>query len=708
MEFARDIRPLLVDHCYRCHGPDQQEGEIRFDDRETVFRVAESGAIPVIAGDPTHSALLARVSASDASARMPPDGPPLSPGEILKLRQWISSGANWPQDSQHWAFVKPRAAPPPDPAEPEWARNVVDDFIAVRREAEGLPRAPEADGATLIRRLSLDLVGLPPTPEDVDAFIADTQPDALERLVDRLMASPHFGEKWAIRWLDLARYADTNGFEFDAPRTMWVYRDWLIDAINRDMPFDQFTIEQLAGDLLPDASGAQHVATGFLRNSPVATDTINHRYDMLVDRVNTLGSTWFGLTFSCAQCHDHKFDPLTQKEYFELYAILNHSLDEVSGTTYSGRTIYVQSPLTGETAAALVLRDRLEPTVTHLKVRGSPTADGERVEPGFPGFLHAPRCGDGDRLSLACWLTDENNPLTARVAVNRLWEEVFGAGLVRTSDDFGVRGELPSHPELLDWLAVEFQRSEWSSKRIIRRLVTSASYRQSSHRSAELQQRDPQNRLLAYGPRFRVNAELLRDIALAASGLLCENLGGPSVFPWQPPGTSENVEFASFAWNVSPDENRYRRGLYTHWKRRTLYPSFAMFDAPARASACTRRNRTTNPLQALVSLNDPVFVEAAVHLGGRMLDETDGSPVPAITRGFRLCVGRMPTSAEVHLLRALCDAEFQRLTDDPQSARELIGEEDLEKSPDRDPVAWAAYAIVANALLSLDETITRE
>lgn len=614
-----------------------------------------------------------------------------------------------PNGATHWSFVKPVAAPPPKPLDADWSRDVVDDFIAARRDAAELGPAPEAERVTLIRRLSLDLIGLPPTPEEVDAFVADTAPDAVERLVDRLLASPHFGEKWAIRWLDLARYADTNGFEFDAQRTMWLYRDWVIDALNRDQPFDEFTVEQLAGDLLPGGTDWQRVATGFLRNSPVATDTLTHRFDMLVDRVNTLGTTWCGLTFSCAQCHDHKFDPLTQKEYYRLFAILNNSIEEVSGTEYAGATVDARSPLTGATATALVLKERAEPNVTHVKVRGSAAADGEPVEPGLPAFLHPPRCGESDRLSLACWLVDEENPLTARVAVNRLWEALFGTGLVRTSEDFGLRGERPSHPELLDWLAVEFRRAGWSQKQMIRRLACSATYRQSSQVTTELQERDPQNRLLARGPRGRVDAEVLRDIALSAAGLLSTNLGGPSVFPWQPPGTSENVEFASFAWQVNADENRYRRGLYTHWKRRTFYPSFAMFDAPNRTSSCARRERTTNPLQALVALNDPVFFEAAVHLGGRMLDETDGTPEAAIVRGFRLCTGRVPTEGELALLRNLYAAEHERLEGDASAAIALVGgEEVLGRHPDRDVATWGASALVANVLLSLDETMTRE
>jgi len=616
---------------------------------------------------------------------------------------------NRPDAAPHWSFAKPRAAVPPPTLDADWSRGAIDRFIEARLEAEELAHAPEAERSTLIRRLSLDLIGLPPTPEEVDAFVTDEGPDAVERLVDRLMASPHFGEKWAIRWLDLARYADTNGFEFDAPRKMWLYRDWVIDALNRDVPFDQFTVEQIAGDLLTGATDWQKVATGFLRNSAVAPDTINHRFDMLVDRVNTLGSTWFGLTFSCAQCHDHKFDPLTQREYYELYAILNNSIDEVAGTEYLGAVLETESPLTGETATTLVLEERFKPVVTHLKVRGSATEDGEEVQPGFPEFLHVPRCGDGNRMALACWLVDEENPLTARVAVNRLWEQLFGVGLVRTSDDFGLRGEAPSHPALLDWLAVELQQRGWSQKRIIRELVTSATYRQTSQVSPESLERDPQNRLMSRGARFRVDAETLRDIALSAAGLLSTRLGGASVFPWQPPGTSENVEFASFPWNVSEGENRYRRGLYTHWKRRTFYPSFGLFDAPNRTSACTRRDRSTNPLQALVLLNDPVFFEAAVQLGGRMLDETDGTPRAAITRGFRLCVGRVPTDREVELLEALHGAETERLSSNRDLAMELLGGVDaVARYPERNVAAWGANVMVANAMLSLDETVTRE
>lgn len=709
IDYAHDIRPILVDHCYRCHGPDRQEAGIRFDRRETVFRVAESGSIPVIPGNVAHSEILARVAGNEPKERMPLGAPPLSAAEISRLQQWISAGAAWSVGLQHWAFIKPQAVRPPDVADKSWSRNGVDDFVSARLAAERLSPSPAADRTTLIRRLSLDLIGLPPTPAEVDEFDADSAPDAYERLVDRLLASPHFGEKWAIRWLDLARFADTNGFEFDAVRMMWLYRDWVIDSLNQDLPFDQFTVEQIAGDLLPNGTVQQRVATGFLRNSAVAPDIGTHRFDMLVDRVNALGTTWFGLTFSCAQCHHHKFDPLTQQEYYQLYAILNNSVDEVAGANYEGTVVTVRSPLNGVEASTLVLAERSAPIVTFLKVRGSPAVDGEQVQPGFPRFLHAPRCGESDRLALACWLIDDDNPLTARVTVNRLWESLFGIGLVRTSDDFGIRGEHPSHPELLDWLAVDFQRGAWSSKCLIRRLISSATYRQSTRLSDELRERDPQNRLLARGPRFRVDAELIRDVALSASGLLSRNLGGPSVFPWQPPGTSEKLEFAGFSWQVNPDENRYRRGLYTHWKRTALYPSLTMFDAPNRTGTCPRRDNSTTPLQALVSLNDPVFFEAAVHLGRRMLDDSDGSAAAAITRGIRLCVGRHPTSAEASLLLALHQEELNRLSNDVDAAVAMLGGENvLAHNPPRIIPVWAAYTTVANVLLSLDETMTKE
>jgi len=626
------------------------------------------------------------------------------------LDNQTDSSINFARDIRpHWSFVKPRSPQVPIVHDANWSRNPVDDFVLARLEAERIQPAPPADRATLIRRLFFDLIGLPPAPKEVDEFVADQSPDAYERLVDRLLESPHFGEKWAIRWLDLARFADTNGFEFDAVRSLWLYRDWVIESLNRDLPFDQFTVEQIAGDLIPNATLQQRVATGFVRSSAVAPDIVTNRFDMLVDRVNTVATTWLGLTFSCAQCHDHKFDPLTQKEFYQLYAVFNNSVDEVQGADYGGTAITTESPLNGMRASTLILEERRKPNVTFLKVRGSPAEDGEQVEPGFPAFLHAPQCGERDRLSLACWLIDDDNPLTARVTVNRMWESLFGIGLVRTSDDFGMRGEPPSHPELLDWLATEFQRVGWSSKRMLRLMVTAATYRQASHVPGDLLDRDPQNRLLARGPRFRVAAELIRDIALASSGLLARSLGGPSVFPWQPPGTSEKLEFAGFPWKVNQDENRYRRGLYTHWKRTALYPSFSIFDAPNRTGACARRGSSSTPLQALVTLNDPVFFEAAVHLGSRMLEGGAGSAEAAVTMGFRICLARHPTANEIAILLKLHQEEIHRLTNDVDAAKSLVGGEAvIARHPHLNVSEWAACSTIANVLLNLDETIMKE
>ncbi|WP_010585636.1 PSD1 and planctomycete cytochrome C domain-containing protein [Schlesneria paludicola] len=707
VSFKHDIRPILVAHCYRCHGPGQQEGGLRFDRRESVFKPVESGAIPVIAGHLEDSALLARVTALEPDERMPRGAPPLTFEETSLLRSWIASGASWSEDS-HWAFVKPQAPRPALIQERDWPNVAVDTFILQRLEADEIPHAAPADRITLIRRLSLDLIGLPPALEDVDGFLVDSAPDATERLVDRLLASPHFGEKWAIRWLDLARYADTNGFEFDAVRTIWLYRDWVIDALNRDLPFDQFTFEQVAGDLIPDGTIQQQVATGFMRCSAVAPDIITNRFDMLVDRVNTLGTAWLGLTFSCAQCHDHKFDPLTQKDFYRLYAIFNRGADEVEGVKYEGTTVAAMSPFSEMEATTLVMSDRARPNATFVKVRGSAVVDGEQVQPGVPTFLQPAKGDDDDRIGLACWLIDEDNPLTTRVAVNRVWESLFGNGLVRTSDDFGTRGEAPSHPELLDWLAVEFRRGGLSQKRLLRSIVVSATYQQSPQVSLEIRERDPLNRLCSRGPRLRVDAELIRDIALSASGLLSLQLGGPSVFPWQPHGTSEKLEFAAFQWNVNPDENRFRRGVYTHWKRTALYPSFAIFDAPNRTGTCARRGNSITPLQALVSLNDPVFFEAAVHLGKRMLEEGDGSIESALSAGFRLCVARTPSGSEISQLTQLLQEELSRLTDDGDAARQMVGDEAISQSSHLSVSKWAAYATVASVLLNLDETITKE
>lgn len=709
IRFEREIQPIFVDHCYRCHGPQKQEAGLRLDQREGNFSASASGQIPLVPGNPLASAVISRITTDDAHARMPLNADPLSAAQIAMLQEWIADGAEWPEGIRHWAYRKPVAPQRPSLQNPSWCRNEIDHYVLAKLEAEGLGPAPEADRVTLARRLSLDLIGLPPTLAEVDAFVADEDPEAYDHFVDHLLASPHYGEKWAVRWLDLARYADTNGFEGDLVRTMWLYRDWVIDAINKDMPFDQFTLEQLAGDLLPDVTTDQQVATGFLRNSAVAPDINQHRFEMLVDRVNTLGTTWLGLTLGCAQCHDHKFDPVSQREFYQLYAIFNRTVDECEGVFYKGKQITATSPLNRQTGPALVMADRKQLLTTHIKVRGAFDVDGEVVEMGVLNSIFPPRAPIKNRMSLACWLIDEDNPLTARVTMNRLWEAVFGIGIVRTSEDFGLRGERPSHPELLDWLAVEFRRCGWSMKSMVRRIVTSATYRQTSRVSEDLYIHDPENRLLARGARFRVDAELVRDIALTASGLLSRNMGGPSVFPEQPEGTTEKQEFGVFQWKTDTGENRYRRGLYTHWKRAAPYPSFLIFDAPGRMLSCSRRVRSSNPLQALTVLNDPVYFEAAVHLGRRMLVEGGDTARARVLCGARLCISRVPAESELDLLEQLYQDEQARFENDNDSAvLQLGGASIAAMHPELSVSDWAACSTVANVLLNLDETITKE
>lgn len=708
--FERSIRPVLVEHCYSCHGPDVHEAGLRFDQRDSVFSVAPSGIAPVVPGDPERSALMARVLSDDPHTRMPLKHDPLTEPQINVLSEWIRNGAVWPEERAHWAFRRPEVSPLPLPDGVAWCENEIDRFILKEIEKQGLAPSPAADRTTLIRRAFLDLIGLPPSPAEVDEFVADERPEAWEKLIERLLASPHFGEKWAIRWLDLARFADSDGYELDAARNMWLYRDWLISALNRDLPFDQFTFEQLAGDLIPNATPDQVVATGFLRNSAIAPDILQHRFEMIVDRVNTVGSVWLGLTLGCAQCHHHKFDPISQKEYYELYAIFNRGVDECSGPRYQGQVLKSVSALNGIAGETLVMADRRKDFLpTHLKLRGAFDADGEAVQPNVPAAFHPPRNTITDRASLACWIIDEANPLTARVTVNRIWETIFGIGLVRTSEDFGLRGERPTHPELLDWLALEFRRQNWSMKSVIRGIMISATYRQSAVASEEHYRRDPENRLVARGPRFRVDAEIIRDVALKASGLLSGKLGGPSVFPSQPPGISEKREFGAFPWKQSLGEDQYRRGIYTHWKRTALYPGFSIFDAPPRMLTCSRRIRSSNPLQALVILNDPVFFEAAVHLGRMMLLEGQMDARKEIVSGFRRCVGRFPSEPELRQLHELFLREVHRFENQPEAAViQLGGSDAVGRYPSLEKTRWAALTTVANVLLNLDETITKE
>ncbi len=776
-DYARDIKPLLAKHCVSCHGEERPKAGLRLDTAAAAVRGGRSGPA-VVPGKADESPLYLSLTGDGDGLPMPFKRPPLPRQQVEALRAWIDAGASAPagevasKPPVHWAFIAPRRAGPPEVRDPGWARNPIDRFLLASLERDGLTPSPEADRVTLIRRVSLDLVGLPPSPAEVDAFLADDAPDAYGRLVDRLLASPHHGERWARPWLDLARYADSNGYSIDAPRSIWKYRDWVIDALNRDMPFDRFAIEQLAGDLLPDASLDQKVATGFHRNTPInqegGIDPEQFRIESVLDRVETTGTAFLGLTVGCCRCHDHKYDPLSQKEYFQLFAFFNNCdepdlplatpedlarqekveaeidafLDEVrnrdaglveaqhaweAGLDMAGRqkqseavrgvidvkptgrgesqkrlvfeAFVDQAPAAKETRKAvaairkkapraittMVVRERPTPRPTRLFIQGDFTRLGDPVAPGVPKVLPPLPSGPSapTRLDLARWLVDPRNPLTARVAVNRIWQAYFGRGLVETENDFGTQGTPPSDPELLDWLATEFAGNGWGVKAIHRLIVTSATYRQSSRVRPDLARVDPDNRKLARQSRLRLEAELIRDAALSASGLLTPAVGGPSVFPPQPDGVMSLGQVRR-DWTAASGPDRYRRGLYTYFWRATPHPALVVFDAPDATRACTHRMRSNTPLQALTLLNDRAYHEFAGALAARVLREGPTDDAGRLVLAFRLAVARPPT-----------DRESRRLA-------ELLTEA---RRADPEPEAWTT---VARVLLNLDEFITRE
>ena len=714
VDYARDVRPILSNACFRCHGPAVQKAKLRLDTRAGATK---SGA--VVPGKPDDSTLLTRVCAADDDGRMPPPeaAEPLTPIQIKTLRAWIAHGAAYPP---HWAFVPvQRPAVPPVRGSSPTIRNEIDRFVLARLETEGLAPSPPADRSTLLRRASLDLTGLLPTPAEVDAFLNDGSADAYEKVVDRLLASPHYGERQARHWLDLARYADSNGYTIDGPRSIWPYRDWVIQAFNDDLPFDRFTVEQLAGDLLPGATTAQRVATGFHRNTPFnqegGTDPEQFLVERTVDRANTTAAVWLGLTAGCAQCHDHKYDPLSQKDYYRLYAFFD-SCDEptlplggdpkleakiaelqrqeadfrrVGNDAESKRVEAEIKAASKDIPTTLVMRERKAPRKTFVQLRGDFLRPGDEVQPGFPtalgGSLKLPPERRLSRLDLARWLVSPDNPLTARVTVNREWQKFFGRGLVETENDFGIQGSLATHPELLDWLAAEF-RTDWSLKRLHKLIVTSATYRQLSSipQSAigNPHSKDPRNLLLGRQARLRLEAEVIRDAALSASGLLNPKVGGRGVFP---PQAKEVFAFtqSQHAWVASTGPDRYRRGLYTHVWRQSQHPLLTTFDGVDAQTACTRRNRSNTPLQALHLANDAVFVELAAGLGKRMEAQSATDDAGRVRWAFRACLARDPSPVEAGRVLAFLESQRQA---DPKTA-------------------WVA---VARVLLNLDEFITRE
>jgi hypothetical protein len=697
--------------------------------------------------------------------------PQLNDDEIATLRQWVEQKLPWgaaggpakPRNWDHWAFQPPQRPGVPAVSNPRWVRNAIDNFILARLEHENVQPSPEADPATLLRRVSLDLTGLPPTPEEMKDFLADRSPDAYEKVVDRLLASPHYGERWGRHWLDAARYADSDGYSIDAPRPIWKYRDWVIDAINRDMPFTQFVIEQIAGDLLPNPTVDQLIATGFHRNTPGnfegGIDFEQYRIEAVADRAATTGAVFLGLTVGCARCHDHKYDPISQKEFYQLFAFYN-STDEI--TTQAERDDfyrpYLDLPTPREAADAkaywaeatrlsrdvmdyieqlqakpkepggvpiyrdpelqkrvgalrsfmkplgidgspeyhwpkpwvtrtLIMRELPAPRETYVQIGGDFLRHGERVYPGVPAVLST-KPVTGNRLDMAKWLVDRSNPVTARVTVNRMWQAYFGKGIVESQDDFGLMGARPTHPELLDWLATEFMDRGWSQKAIHRLIVTSAVYRQSSRSRPELEETDPYNKLLARQTRMRLEAEIIRDSALVASGLLTPTVGGPGVYPPIPEHAMSGTQVQR-PWPTDTGPNRYRRGMYTFFFRASPAPSLGLFDAPDGTSSCTRRIRSNSPLQALTLLNDETFLEFAGALAKRTMKEGGTTDQSRLDYSFLLVLGRKPQPKEADRLHTFLAAQRQVYAAHPES--EL-----------------AAWTAVGRVMFNLDDFMTRE
>ncbi|MGC4054619.1 MAG: PSD1 and planctomycete cytochrome C domain-containing protein [Paludibaculum sp.] len=816
-DFSADVQPVFARKCLMCHNGKTAQNGVRLDDGDAAMAGGYSGPI-IVAGKSSESKLFQRITSTKKGFMMPPVGAPLTEAEIASVKAWIDAGATWPREAKsaktakptHWAYQPIRHPAAPDVRNKSWARNPIDSFILARLEAENLTPSPEASKASLLRRASLDLTGLPPTPDEVKAFLSDNRPDAYERQVDRLLASSHYGEERAKHWLDLARYADSDGYEKDVVRPYaWRWRNYVIDSYNNDTPFDQFTIEQLAGDLLPRAQTEQLVATGFQRNSLTnregGVDRKENRFDQLINRTNTASTVWLGLTMGCAQCHDHKYDAISQKEYYSMFAFFNRS-DEVDidapmpgemGPWMRSRPAYLEEvaslkklydidelqtewenymraamdhpgkdlewdfalsavitmfdrfqeilktppdqrserdadavfhwfiantgPLQGRDRDRLMgIRDlrrriaRLDerqpklteanvmaelsaPAATHVAIKGDYRSPGVEVQPGTLAALPPlPADAPKNRLTLARWLVSRDNPLTARVAVNRLWQEMFGRGLVKTSEDFGTQGDKPSHPELLDWLASDFRDSGWSVKHTLRTIVTSAAYRQSSRVRPELKEKDPENILLARQSRVRLEAEGIRDSALAASGLLNPDIGGPSVHPPQPKGVAELGYAGSVKWTNDEDAKRYRRGLYIHFQRTTPYPMLMNFDRPDSNVACSRRRQSNSPLQALNLMNDPVFYEAAQALALRVNQEAQ--PEKRIDYLFELTLGRDPSARERERVQKLVDQQATTLAQDKSQATAL-----LPLKPQN-----AAWTTAARAVLNLEEFITRE
>jgi hypothetical protein len=842
--FNRDIRPLLSDKCFHCHGPDtnHREADLRLDLEELAHEYA------IVPGDAKESDVYARLTSDDPDERMPPpdSNKTLTEAEIELIRCWIDGGAKY---ESHWAFIPPARGPLPNVKQQNWIRNPIDAYVLAKLEREGLSPSPRADKSTLLRRISLDLTGLPPTLTQLEDFLADDSPTAYEKVVDRLLDSEAYGERMAQVWLDAARYADTMGYQADWERYQWRWRSWVVDAYNRNLPFDEFTIEQLAGDLLPEPTIEQLIATGFNRNHRINDEggIIPEEYlvEYIIDRVETTAGTWMGLTMGCARCHDHKFDPISQADFYRFFAFFNGvpekgkegrkgyadpymrvarrgrhqayedvrsdvarleaALQHAIANLHTQRerwitetiskldgaaepwTIAVPSQLSSDgpaeferqedesdhlgmpgdvvdalrkplasrsktqqqrladyhgslapetkpardelsrvkktleafekdhTTYVMVMREMEDPRETFVLNRGIYDQPGDRVTAGVPDPVlgSLPEGAPDNRLGLAQWLVSGEHPLTARVIVNRYWAMLFGAGLVDTVEDFGLQGSYPSHPELLDWLATEYPRLRWDTKQLLKLMVMSETYAQTSNVSGELQSRDPENRLLARMTRIRLPAETIRDQALFSSGLMVHKLGGPSVKPYQPEGLWRDLSFqdkkrSTDFYEQDSGDGLYRRSLYTFWKRSVPPPAMATFDAPSREMCTLSRSRTNTPLQALALMNDTTYVEASRALAERAIVEVKDDLRGQIQFVFRSLLSRDPSESETQVLTTGFNKRRSFFAGDQEAARKLIAQGESKFDESLDPVELAAMTTCVMTVMNLDETVNRE
>jgi len=729
-----NIRPILSDKCYKCHGPDasKRQAGLRLDMPESAFKALKDdpNAHVLVPGSPEMSELFRRVSTGDTTEMMPPANSNLkrlTPHEVDLIKKWIQQGAKF---EKHWAFVPPKAAPLPDVKDKTWPKNQIDYFILHKQEQYGLSPNPEADKERLLKRVSFDLTGLPPTLQLMDRFLADKSNDAYEKVVDELVKSPAYGEKMTLHWLDVARYADSHGYQDDNYRTQWPWRDWVIHAFNENLPYDKFVTWQLAGDLMPNATKEQLLATGFNRNHKITEEggVINEEYRVayVTDRTNTFGKALLGVTIECAHCHDHKYDPFSQKEYYQLFAFFNQVKEPGIQSTVGGPETYAKRPMmqvtnddvkgilkfvnkqdTGKLIVS-VMGDSEVYRKTYVLRRGNYDTHGDEVQPGTPkSILPFDNSLPKNRLGLAEWLFSRRNPLAARAFVNQTWQEFFGKGIVKSSGDFGMQGDLPSHPELLDWLAVDFMDHGWDIKRLVKQLVMSATYRQSAVISPEKLKIDPENTYLARGPRSRLPAEFVRDMVLASSGLLNKTIGGPSVNPYQPPGLWENATSGRGIlanYKQVHGANLYRRGMYTLIKRTVPPVEMAIFDASNRDQCEVKRLRTNTPLQALLMENDPTVLEAARVLAAQLVQDKSSSK-DKVCKAFRLIICRKPTEKEQAILDSYYQEELRAMN--MKTAEKVLNVGEYPVPDNINKVNLAAMMKVVDAIYNLEEAITK-